>query len=295
VAQDLVIRKRRIGPEDLSLIGRLIQDEGSRGRTHLSRRLCRIWDWRQGNGHYREIACRELLRRLEAKGLIQLPAMQRPARRPGYRNRARLPEDLDRSPLDGPLSALVPDLRIVLAQDNASRALFNGLVDAFHYLGYQQPTGAQLKYLLYYQDRPAACLSFGPAAWKIAPRDRWIGWSEPQRQRRLPLVVNNDRFVVLPWVQVAHLASFFLGRVLRRLAADWKAVYSQRVVLAESFVDTERFEGVCYAASNWKRVGQTQGRGRNDRFTQRALSVKAIWLHPLCRQWRRILLEEGQA
>lgn len=294
MAQDLVIRKRRIGPEDLSLIRRLIQEEGSRGRSHLSRRLCRIWDWRQLNGHYREIACRELLRRLEAKGLIVLPARQHVARRPGYRNRARLPEDLDRRALDGPLSALRPHLRIVLAQDNASRALFNGLIDAFHYLGYQQPTGAQLKYLLYYQDRPAACLSFGPAAWKIAPRDQWIGWSETQRQRRLPLVVNNDRFVVLPWAQVAHLASFFLGRVLRRLAADWKAVYSQRVVLAETFVDTERFEGVCYAASNWKRVGQTQGRGRNDRFTQRALSVKAIWLYPLRRGWRRILLEEAE-
>ncbi len=292
MARDLVIRKRSISEQDLWLIRQLIQEEGTQGRSHLSRRLCRIWNWRQDNGHYREIACRDLLRRLEAKGLVQLPAMLRAARRAGYRNQTQLPEGLDRTPFQGNIRTLRPSFRIVLVQDPSKRFLFNGLIDTFHYLGYQQPAGAQLKYLLFYQDRPLACLSFGPAAWKIMPRDKWIGWSPSVRQRQLHQILNNDRFVILPWVQVAHLASFFLGRVLRRLAADWKKVYTQEPVLAETFVDTDRFCGTCYAAANWICVGRSQGRGRNDPLKQRSLSIKSIWLYPLHRHFRHKLLEQ---
>jgi hypothetical protein len=233
--QELVIRRRAIAPADWVLIRQLIEAEGARGRSHLSNRLCELWDWRQANGRYRQIACRELLRRLQSKGLI----------------------------------------------------------GAYHYLGYQQATGAQLKYLLWYSDRPIACLSFGPAAWKLAPRDHYIGWSAQARQARLNWVVNNDRFLIVPGVQIRHLASSALGASLRRLRTDWQAVYGHDLALAETFIEADRFRGRCYAAANWVCVGQTQGRGRNDRTFAQALPVKTVWVYPLRADFRSVLGQEA--
>lgn len=285
----LIIRRRLIGEEDLGLIRQLIAQEGDQGRSHISHRLCEIWDWRQANGHFRQIACRDLLRKLEARGLIELPPMLHPARRPGYRQRVRLPDLLDRIPLQGALGPLRGQIELGLVESRRQGELYKGLIEAYHYLGYQQPTGAQLKYIACYQDRPIGCLSFGPAAWKIAPRDQYIGWSASQREQRLPRVVNNDRFLILPWVEVRFLASFLLGQCLRRLRADWQAVYCQDLALAETFIEVQRFAGHSYAAANWICVGQTQGRGRNDRANQWAQPIKTIWLYALRRDFRQIL------
>lgn len=287
--RELIIRNRVIRQEDLTLIGQLIQEEGCKGRTYLSARLCELWNWRQENGRYRQIACRDLLRRLHVKGLIQLPPMLKPARRPGYRNRTQPPDLLDRVPLEGCWSELEGPLDVCLVQSPAQASLYAGLIGAYHYLGYRQATGAQLKYLAFYQDRPIACASFGPAAWKLTPRDRYVGWSACQRRRHLPMVVNNDRFLLLPWVRVGCLASHLLSRCLRRLPADWKRVYGHDVALAESFIEQDRFTGRCYAAANWIRVGQTTGRGRNDPFHEQALPHKTVWLYPLRRDFRQLL------
>jgi hypothetical protein len=289
VDTELIVRRRRVGPEDLKLIRRLISEEGQRGRSHISNRLCELWNWRQANGHFRQIACRDLLRQLHAKGLIELPPMLRAARRPGYINKVQAPELFSCFRFQGALGSLRDRITLQLAQGRQQTQLFNGLIGSYHYLGYQQPTGAQLKYLAFFEDRPIACLSFGPAAYKIAPRDQFIEWTVAQRQERLPWVVNNDRFLILPSVQVPHLASWLLSRCLRRLPRDWQQVYHQDLALAETFIEEDRFTGKCYAAANWVCLGRTRGRGRNDRFNKAGLPVKTIWVYPLRKDFRQVL------
>jgi hypothetical protein len=284
-----MIRRRRIRAEDLILIRGLISTEGHRGRSHISNRLCEIWDWRQANGRFRQIACRDLLRQLDRKGLVKLPPLLHGARRVGYQN-VVTPVDLpDRAVLEGPLASMRNQLQVSLVQGPEQARLFKGLVGTYHYLGYQQAQGAQVKYLAQYRDQPVACLSFGPAAFRVAARDQFIGWSAPQRQARLPWVVNNDRFLILPWVNVPHLASFLLSRCLRRLRSDWQQVYHQDLALAETFIQKDRFTGRCYAAANWTCIGESRGRGRNDRFHQAALPIKTIWVYALRPEFRQVL------
>jgi len=288
---ELTIRRRRIGQEDLVLIRELISTEGHRGRSYISNRLCEIWDWRQDNGRFRQIACRDLLRQLEGKGLVELPPMLNPARRAGYVNRVPALGLLDQSRLVGPLPSMREELRIDLVEGAEPARLFKGLIGTYHYLGYQQANGAQVKYLVWYRERPVACLSFGPAAFKVAARDRFIGWSALQRQARLTRVVNNDRFLLLPWVEVPNLASFVLSRCVRRLRSDWQRIYHQDLVLAETFIEKERFRGRCYAAANWTCIGESSGRGRNDRFHQESVPIKTHWLYGLRPDFRQVLCQ----
>ncbi|MCL5097128.1 MAG: DUF4338 domain-containing protein, partial [Candidatus Omnitrophica bacterium] len=258
---------------------------------HISNRLCELWDWRQANGRFRQIACRDLLRRLEGRGLIELPPRLRVARRAGYRHRSQAPDFLNRTPLQGKLGEFRDELSIQLVSDSKQLSLYRALVGTYHYLGYQQATGAQLKYLAYWQDRPVACLSFGPAAWKISPRDQFIGWSAECRGHNLRWVVNNERFIIVPWVQIQCLASFLLARVVRQLRRDWQRIYGHDLALAESFVERERFAGCAYSAAHWICVGQTLGRGRNDRRHEQPVSLKTIWLYPLRGDFRTRLCQ----
>jgi hypothetical protein len=292
VDQDFVIRRRVIREGDLLLIRQLIEEEGAQGRSHISNRLCEIWNWRQANGRFRQIACRDLLRRLEARGLIELPPKLCEARRAGYRNPTSTPDLRDCLPLRGRLREFQSQLGIQLVQNSKQLALYRGLVGTYHYLGYQQATGAQLRYIAYFQDRPMACLSFGPAAWKIGARDQFIGWSAQARQQNLRWVVNNDRFVILPGVQIKCLASYLLGRTVRQLPGDWSRVYSHDLALVETFVENPRFAGTAYAAAGWICVGQTLGRGRNDRTHEESAPVKTIWLRPLRGDFQSFLCQE---
>ena len=167
---------------------------------------------------------------------------------------------------------------------------WNALMRRHHYLGYKQLPGAQLRYFAHSADGfPLALLGFGAAAWKTRPRDEFIGWDPATRERNLPLVVNNARFLVLPWAHLAHLASHLLARVARRLPADWQRRYNIRPVLLETFCESQRFRGTCYRAANWIRVGQTQGRGKLDTRNECALPVKDILLKPIHPDWRTIL------
>lgn len=287
---ELVIRNRKLSESDLATIRNVIAAEGSHGRSHLSRRLCRLWDWRQANGVYREIACRDLLRQLEARRLIELPQALGPARRTGYQNRVQAPA-LATDPIQDSLAAMIPSLRVGVVRSLAQRQLLRDLLGAYHYLGYRQPAGPSMGYVAFWHERPVACARFGPAAWKVAVRDQFLGWSPEQRRRQLPRVVNNDRFLILPWVGVPHLASFVLGKLCQRLAQDWWTRYRQRIVLAETFVDCGRFAGVCYRAANWLCLGQSRGRGRNDREHRSPASLKSVWVCPLQRDFRRHLQE----
>lgn len=288
-----MIRRRWIRTEDLLLIRGLISAEGHRGRSYISKRLCEIWDWRQANGRFRQIACRDLLRQLEGKGLLQLPPPLHGARRVGYQNAIGTPELLEQTAVEGPLAPMRKEIQVSLVQSPKQAQLFKGLIGTYHYLGYQQPTGGQLKYLVCFRERPLACLSFGPAAFGVAARDQFIGWSPQQRQDRLPWVVNNDRFLILPWAHLPHLASFVLSRCLGRLRSDWQQIYNQDLALAETFIQKDRFRGRGYAAANWTCVGESCGRGRNDRFHQEALPIKTIWLYALQPEFRQILCRPG--
>jgi hypothetical protein len=164
--------------------------------------------------------------------------------------------------------------------------LWNELIDRYHYLGYKPLPGAQLRYFAYAGERLVAVLGFGAAAWQIAPRDTWIGWSHAQRQRNLTAVVNNARFLILPWIRVPHLASKLLGLAARTLPAQWQARYGYRPWLLETFVEAERFSGICYQAANWVCVGETQGRGKLGDHRHGQVPVKTVWLYPLAADCR---------
>lgn len=287
--QEIQIRGRIITGNDLELIRQLLRTEGHLGRTHLSQKLCRIWNFRQANGAYREIACRDLLRQLEQRDLLRLPApLKKPSRKPGYRNRTCLPQSLDATPVQGRLDpALSQNLSIELVSRTAQEKFYNGLIGAYHYLGYGQGTGEQLKYVITSKTRPLAAIGFAAAAWRVTCRDRFIGWDDQARQQHLNLLVNNHRFLILPWIKIANLASWILAQITRRLRHDWQTLYAHDIVLVETFVEKKRFHGTCYRAANWIEVGETVGRGRNDRIPLTGLPIKQVYLYPLDLNFRQ--------
>lgn len=212
--------------------------------------------------------------------MIELPPVRCPSpNRHRHKPVAKVEHSVD--PVHISLRSLLP-LRFHDTNDPAAAKLFSHLLARYHYLGYTQPVGENLRYLISSNDdRPLACLLFGSAAWKCAARDQFIGWNHEQRQRFLPLTANNHRFLILPWVQVKCLASHLLALTSRRIADDWKRKYGHRLLLLETFVDRQRFAGTCYRAANWRCVGQTKGRSRQDRFHKLRVPVKDVYLYPL--------------
>ena len=288
--QKLILRGRPVTSQDLDLIRPLVHQYWERGRTFISKELCRIWNWHQPNGALKDMACRELLRRLEQTGLIHLPLQKNAIDR---RQRKLCPKVLahETHPLTGRLKEFLPvDLKMV--RGSPKEALHNSLIHQYHYLGYRQIVGPSLKYIAYIKNRPIACLSWGAAAWKVACRDQFIGWSPCARSKNLFSIVNNTRFLILPWVRIPHLASHLLSQNIKVLASDWYHWYHYSPVLLETFVDRERFSGTSYKAANWLGVGKTQGRGKNDRHHQKNLPVKEVFLYPLKKQFREILTHD---
>jgi hypothetical protein len=287
----VTIQGRRFSP-DIGLIEKLLADNPAWGRSRLSVKLCELWDWRAPNGQLRDMACRNLLLRLERAGHINLPARQRKSPN-GYRNRSpvRVPHCTD--PVEGACKDLTPLQITCVVNGSEQDRLFRCLLSGYHYLGFGNTAGETMKYLVYSRDgQPLACLLFAAAAWKCASRDAWIGWSAPVRGRNLHWVANNWRFLVLPWVKVPHLASHLLSRIARRIQADWMQKYAHPLYCLETFVDRSRYRGVCYQAANWRRVGQSAGRGRNDRHHRLSVSAKDIYLYPLARNVQRRLCDD---
>lgn len=281
-----IIQGRCVTSEDVALIGSLLGENPSWNRTRLSRELCTRWGWRNGMGHLKDMACRTLLLKLERMGNIQLPSSQKPPLN-ALRNRI-LPEiPHDQSPIQGDLKTLLP-LQIELVRQADTRlGLFKFLLHRYHYLGHRNCVGENLMYLACERyGRPVACLLFGSAAWKVRARDAFIGWNDAQRQNRLSLLTNNTRFLILPWVRVAHLASYLLAQVRRRLSADWSAKYGHPIHLLETFVQRDRFRGTCYRAAGWTHVGATTGRSRNDSDFTLSVPIKEIYAQPLTPDFR---------
>jgi hypothetical protein len=281
------IRGRQISSDDLYDIRTIITDHWASGRSAISRLLCERWDWRQPNGQFKEMACRALLLALEAKGALELPPRQKESFL-APRRTDRQVFAVDTSVLEGRVADF-RSLTIHMVRRTPDEALWDNLVDHHHYLGRPWIVGSCLKYLAYLDDRLVACLGWGSAAWKVGCRDTFIGWDAQTRQVNLHKIVNNVRFLILPWVRVEHLASKVLAANLRVLIRDWQRFYSQEIALAETFVDTQRYQGTCYKAANWNRIGETKGRGKYDRENRYAASVKAVYLYPLTKDFREHL------
>lgn len=286
---ELVIRGRRVDDHDLAVILSLLSNPTCTGRSQLSLQLCRAWNWVQPNGNLKEAACRALLLQLELRGLIVLPPRKSGGvgRRPSRRANTQLP-----LPLAPELQALrtIPKGLLWRLAGAADLSRYKELLNMHHYLGYRSEVGHNMRYIAQADEHPVACMGWAAAALKVACRDRFIGWSAEQRLKRLHLVANNTRFLVIP--RVPHLASHLLAANTRRLAADWQARHGYTPVLLETFVDTTRFKGTCYKAANWIFAGLTQGRGKYDRHTLRPETVKAVWLYPLRKDFRQVLCHE---
>ena len=244
--------------------------------------------WLRPDGRSKDMSCRVAMLRMHRAGLITLPPPQ--CRNGNGRTRPRPTEASDPDEaLLLPAGAL-GELTFTIVRKGENSSLWNELIERYHYLGYKPLPGAQMRYLVYAQGRLLAALGFGAAAWKVAPRDSYIGWTPEQRRRNLPLVVNNARFLILPWVTSRNLASRILSLIAKRLPADWKDRYGYSPVLLETYVEIDRFRGTCYKAANWILVGQTQGRGKLDRLHLHSLPRKDILLYPLRRRFRKNLV-----
>lgn len=283
MTERLCLRGRKIEAADLEQIRAWRAAHPDWSRRRLSQELARRWDWRTLTGQLKDIGARDVLNRLEARGLIVLPARQRRGGRQkpravGCDRQAELVLSAPAIVRNQSLSELLPLSWHLAQRGQPQRALIARYLDAHHYLGYPDPLG-QLHYLARDRNgREVACLLFGPASWKVGVRDAFIGWSAGQRQQGLGHLANNSRFLILPAVQTPHLASHLLAGAVRRLRVDWCAQHGQALWLVETFVERERFAGTCYRAANWLKVGQTQGRTRNDRQHRLQAPVKDVYL-----------------
>jgi hypothetical protein len=291
-------RGQTIDQEQLGFLREFIAAHPDSSRWKLSRQLCEALGWKQANGALRDVVCRGLLLLLERAGEIALPPVR--CHIPGQCRNARLrPEPwlMDTTPLAMPLSAL-GRIEIQLVRRTADEPLFNSLMEQYHYLGYEQPVGEHLKYLVWARGalwaRPVASLAWSSSPRHLGARDRYIGWSQQARQRNLHLIAYNTRFLILPWVKVPHLASHILGRMAARISADWEALYAHPIYLLETFVDPERFRGTCYLAANWKVLGETTGRGKADLTHRPNRSIKQVLALPLHRRFRDRLSESAR-
>ena len=282
-------RARQLGMQDIRFIQALISEHYQRGRSHISKLLCESWQWVQPNGKLKEYAARDLLLRLEEQGLIALPPRLRPKNNLKQKSFSQVPFFVNASVHGSVGEHGRPSIERVNSQDGY---LWDYLVFHYHYLGLPKLVGEHIKHLVYLQSQVVACLSWASAAWKAKDRDHFIGWQEPTRRRNLSLVANNTRFLILPWVKVKYLASTALSLSIRRLRADWEKVYGHPIYLAETFVDTSRFEGTCYRAANWLCVGKTQGSAKKGNAYCYHGQPKAIYLYPLHRHFRRYLLDD---
>jgi hypothetical protein len=277
---------RHFEASQIQIIRQLIGLSPALSRYRLSQEVCERLNWRRPDGRIKDMSCRVALLRMQADGLFTLPPPRR-AKPQGFRANPHIQgamlEPSHVPPVD--LSQLTVDL-VVRKSDSS---LWNAYIERHHYLGHQPLPGAQLRYFVRAAGHIIAVLGFGASAWKTKPRDEMIGWNPEQRRANLHLIVNNARFLILPWIHCKNLASRALALISRRLAEDWYTRYAYRPVLLETFVEKPRFAGTCYKAANWKYLGDTQGRGKLDTLHQHSQPIKSIWVYPLVNDFRRHL------
>ncbi|MBN1605052.1 MAG: DUF4338 domain-containing protein [Polyangiaceae bacterium] len=290
----LEYRGRQVTEREVGFIRELIAAHPEASRRRLSQKLCEAWGWVQPNGALRDMVCRGLMLQLHRAGHIELPPVRFVTLNPLARRRrppARRVE-VEQTPVRGRLPEL-GQLSFRQVRRTEEEPLVESLLEEHHYLGYTQPVGEHLKYLVCAGARPVACFVWSSAPRHLGPRDRFIGWSAQARRRNIRFVVYNPRYLILPWVEVRHLASHLLGRMMRRLSADWEQVYGHPLYFAETFVDPSRFRGTCYRAANWVWLGQTTGRGNNDQTNRPNRPLKDVLGYPLTKRFRELLGDAG--
>lgn len=286
-------RGRWIGAGEIESIRKLIAEHPTASRRRLSEELCRAWGWKQENGELRAMVARGLMLLLHRRGHIELPPPRWQPLNPLVKRRKPAPLPfLAWAPLEVALAEVRP-LEIRQVRRTGEEGLFGSFLEAYHYLGYRQPVGEHLKYVVYARGTPVACLAWSSAPRHIGCRDRYIGWSEAARRRNIRFLAYNSRYLILPWVKVPCLASHILSEVARRISRDWEALYRHPIWYLETFVDPERFRGrgTCYRAANWVRLGVTTGRGKNDQTHKPNRSLKEVLGYPLSRDFREKLCE----
>ena len=283
-------RGRAVSAEDIEFIRQLIAAHPGASRRALSAKLCEAWGWKQANGAPRDMVCRGLMLMLHRAGEIDLPPVRFTPSNPLVRRERPAPVLIDTTPIRGSLSELRPfDFQPV--RRTADEPLFNSLIEHHHYLGYEQPVGEHLKYIVWAAGRPMACLAWSSAPRHLGSRDRFIGWSAEARRRNIRFLAYNTRYLILPWVQVEHLASHILGRMAKRLSEDWERLYGHPIYFLETFVDPARFRGTCYRAANWVVLGRTTGRGKDDQTNRPNRPIKEVLGYPLTPRFRQLLAE----
>ncbi len=280
-------RGREVSEADIEFIRELIAAHPKESRRALSLKLCAAWQWVQANGAPCDAIARGLLLSLHRSSRIELPEPRYRFSRPYHRNKPSVVE-LDSTPLRARLCALQP-LEFRQVRRTEQEAVFNGLIETHHYLGYTQPVGTHLKYLVLSQGRPVACVSFSSAPRHLEARDRFIGWSAEARRRNIRFIAYNPRFLILPWIFVPHLASHILGRMVRKLPMEWEQSYGNPVFFVETFVDVSRYRGTCYRAANWVVLGMTKGLGKDSRSKRPNRSLKQVLGYPLTKRFREKL------
>lgn len=294
--ESFICQGRVVQPADISWLQSWIDDHPSWSRYRIACELCKFWNWSTPTGQLKDFAARSFLLKLMVRGLIILPPVRTEKQRVrGYASPISAPALALQQPsaIASSLAELTPLSLVIPESGSPKEHLCHHYLATHHYLGFQRTVGENLKYVV--NDRHGrylACLLFGAAAWKTKPRDQFIGWTDTVRTRNLSWVANNTRFLILPWVRVPHLASHLLATILKRISADWQHKYGHPLYLVETFVEHDRFQGTCYKAANWKLVGQTTGRSRQDRYSNLIVPIKDIYLYPLTPGFRELLCHE---
>ena len=294
MATELKYRGRILTDSDIGFIRRLIADNPGMSRRALSAKLCEAWNWRQPNGSLCDMVCRGLMLQLHRAGHINLPPVRWVNPNPLARRKAERKKPaavlVDQTSLQSTLAEIRP-IGFQQVRRTAEERIFNSLLDRYHYLGYTHPVGEHLKYIVYAQGRPIACLGWSSVPRHLGPRDRFIGWSAEARRKNIRFLAYNTRYLILPFVKVPHLASHILACMARQLPSDWEYHYGHPVYYLETFVDPGRFRGTCYRAANWIVLGLTTGRGKDDQTNKPNRSLKQVLGYPLKKDFRRLLKE----
>jgi len=287
-------RSQEITSEQIGFIRQLIAAHPGATRRRLSLLLCEAWGWKQVNGAPRDMVCRGLLLGLDRAGHIALPPPRQLRFNPTTRYQAGRQKatalEIDTTPLVVALRAL-PPLEFRSVRRTPQEPLFNGLLEQYHYLGYKQPVGEHVKFLVYAGARPVACFAWSSSAHYLGCRDRFLGWSAAARRKNIRLLAYNSRFLLLPWVEIRCLASHLLARMTGMLSAEWERVYGHPIYFVETFIDPERYRGTCYRAANWKVLGGTTGRGKNAWSKKPNRPIKEVLGYPLTPHFRDLLAE----
>ena len=277
-------RRLVVKSDEINHIKQLIKDHPSWSRRKLSKQVCEDFNWRQDNGYLRDMVCRSFLLELDRSGYIKLPPIKFRPNNPLTNRKKPAKVLLDETPI------LTNDnIEIVQVRSTPFEHLYDSLIEQYHYLGYVYPVGEYLKYIFFIKSRPLGCICFSSAVRHIKCRDDYIGWTKEQREANLHLTAYNTRFLLLPWVSIYCLASQLLSRTVKIVSKDWQRYFNHPIYYLETFVDRERFAGTCYKAANWRYLGRTTGRGKNDQSGKTNRSIKALWGYPLSKNFREVL------